>query len=119
MTGEMSLAAACGLYCGDCEFIEKQCRGCGPTHGKPFWSEKYSIEICPLYSCCVNQKQLVHCGMCHELPCEIFTSLRDPSLSDEEAEQSLRERQKDLILRKEIGTEAWLREKDRGGVQSK
>ena len=111
MIHNITLAAARGLYCGDCEFINNQCRGCKSAQGKPFWSEKYGIEKCPLYSCCIDQKQLEHCGMCQELPCEIFNSLRDPSLSDEEAEQSLRERQKDLTLRKEMGTEAWLRER--------
>ena len=105
------LAAACGLYCGDCEHLEKQCQGCVQVQGKPFWTTQYGVEVCPLYGCCVNQKQLEHCGLCIDFPCETFTSLRDPSLSDEEAEHSLRERQKDLTLRKEIGTEAWLREK--------
>ena len=111
MLRDITLAAACGLYCGDCEFIETQCRGRNPMQGKPFWAEKYSIEICPIYNCCVNQNQLEHCGLCHELPCETFTSLRDPSQSDEEAEQSLRERQKDLTMRKEMGTEVWLSER--------
>jgi len=71
-----------------------------------------NIESCPLYSCCVNTKQLEHCGLCSELPCETFLQLRDPSLSDEEAEKALIARQNDLIKRKEIGTEQWLKEKE-------
>lgn len=26
-------------------------------------------EICRIYECCVNLKNLAHCGKCHELPC--------------------------------------------------
>lgn len=111
MAEERALAAACGLYCGDCEHLGSQCQGCGQVQGKPFWTAQFGVEVCPLYGCCVNQKHLEHCGLCDEFPCETFNSLRDPSLSDEEAEQALRERQKDLTLRKEIGTEAWLKER--------
>ena len=111
MINENSLAAACGLYCRDCHFLNEQCSGCGNVQGKPFWTEWYGIDICPLYDCCVNRGQLEHCGLCSKFPCETFTSLRDPGMSDEEAEQSLRQRQKDLNLRKEMGTEAWLRKR--------
>ena len=38
--------------------------------------------------------------------------MRDPSLSDEEAEKSLIARQNELLRRKEIGTEQWLKEKE-------
>ena len=111
MLQEKDLAAACGLYCGDCEHFKSQCRGCGQVQGKPFWTAQFGVEVCPLYGCCINEKQLELCGLCDEFPCETFNSLRDPSMSDEEAEQSLGERQKDLTLRKEIGTEAWLKER--------
>jgi hypothetical protein len=37
--------------------------------------------------------------------------MRDPSLSDEEAEKALQSRQQELIKRKEIGTANWIREK--------
>jgi len=108
---KVELAAACGLYCGDCEYLGDKCPGCGRTHGKPFWTELSSIGVCPIYGCCAGKKQLEHCGMCNEFPCETFTSLRDPSMSDEEAEKSLNERRRVLSIRREIGTEAWLREK--------
>ena len=108
---DLTFVAACGLYCGECEHLVKQCQGCGQVQGKPFWTTMFKLDVCPLYDCSVNQKKLEHCGLCSEFPCETFTSLRDPSLSDEEAEQSLRQREKDLRRRKEIGTEAWLREK--------
>jgi len=111
MLQERALAAACGLYCRDCNFLKDKCQGCGNVQGKPFWTAQFGLEVCPIYDCCVNRMHLEHCGLCNEFPCEIFNSLRDPSLSDEEAEQALQERQKALRLRKETGTEAWLKEK--------
>jgi hypothetical protein len=106
-----NLAAVCGLFCGNCEHLGTKCRGCGEQKGKPFWTAVMNVECCPLYSCCVNTKQLEHCGLCSERPCETFLALRDPSLSDEEAEKALITRQNNLKRRKEIGTEQWLKQK--------
>ena len=105
----IDLASPCGIYCGDCEHIGQKCQGCGKVEGKPYWTKQYGVEVCPLYDCCSNMKQLEHCGMCTDFPCEIFSSLRDPSLSDEDAEQALTKRKRELRLRKEIGTEEWLK----------
>jgi|SRR5450756_117654 len=102
------LAAVCGLYCGPCEYLGEQCGGCGYIEGKPFWTSEMRIETCPLYDCCINKKQLEHCGLCDELPCETFLSLSDPALSPEEVEKSIRVRRDELLKRKEIGTERWL-----------
>jgi hypothetical protein len=107
------LAAACGLFCGNCEYLDKKCKGCGAQKGKPFWTTMMKVEFCPLYNCSVNTKQLEHCGLGDEFPCETFNQLRDPSLSDEEANKALLERKKDLLKRKEIGTEQWLKEKQK------
>ena len=71
-----------------------------------------NVEFCPLYDCCVNKKQLEHCGLCTEFPCKTFSELRDPSLSEDEAEKSLITRQNELLRRKEIGTEKWLEERE-------
>jgi hypothetical protein len=105
------LATPCGLFCGDCEFLGNLCRGCEQVQGKPFWTAQFKFEFCPLYDCCFNQKQLEHCGMCNDFPCNTFNLLRDPSLSDEEAAKALQKRKSDLMRRKEIGTEAWLDER--------
>lgn len=106
-------AAACGLFCGNCEHLDTKCKGCGIQKGKPFWTTMMKVECCPIYSCSVNTKQLEHCGLCNEFPCEIFNQLRDPSLSDEEAKNALLARQNDLVKRREIGTEQWLKEKQK------
>ena len=108
---DMTLVTACGLYCGDCEHLNDKCPGCGQVQGKPFWTSMFNLEVCPLYGCCVNQKKLEHCGLCPDLPCETFSSLRDPSMSDEEAAQSLQQKINDLKRRKEVGTKTWLNER--------
>ncbi len=71
------------------------------------------VESCPLYNCCVDTKQLEHCGVCNERPCKTFNELRDPSVSNKEAQKALLARQNDLIKRKEMGTEKWLEEKEK------
>ncbi|MCW4034196.1 MAG: DUF3795 domain-containing protein [Candidatus Bathyarchaeota archaeon] len=108
---DTSLAAVCGLYCGNCEHLETKCQGCGQQKGKPFWTKLMNVEACPLYNCCVNTKQLEHCGLCSELPCQTFNELRDPSLSDEEAQKALVARRNELVQRKKVGTENWLKQK--------
>ena len=107
---DKNYAPVCGIYCGDCEYLGKQCKGCGNVKGKPFWTAQVPGGICPIYDCCINQKQIEHCGMCDDLPCDIFLELRDPGINDDEFEKSLSERRKNLIRRKEIGTENWLSE---------
>jgi hypothetical protein len=110
MTDE-KLAPPCGLLCVSCPFFEKNCAGCGHVEGKPFWTKEYHIPVCPIYDCSVNQKKLEHCGMCDELPCEIFLELKDPNVSEEEFQRSLKERQANLLERKDKGTLKWLSER--------
>ena len=93
------LEAPCGILCVSCHFLGKNCPGCGYVEGKPFWTEEYHIEVCPIYNCSVNQKKLEHCGMCAELPCEIFLELKDPNVSDDEFQKSLKDRQDNLKKR--------------------
>ncbi|MBU0567217.1 DUF3795 domain-containing protein [bacterium] len=109
---DKNLAPVCGLCCGTCEYLEKkQCKGCGNVKGRPFWTAQMKIEVCPFYDCCINKKQLEHCGLCDELPCETF-KLYDPSLSPEEGKKQIADRQNEVLRRKELGTEKWLQEKE-------
>jgi hypothetical protein len=108
---DINLAAVCGIYCGNCDYLSKDCDGCKSREGKPFWTNLYNIAVCPLYDCCHNQKQLEHCGLCPDFPCSTFLSLKDPSMSEEEANRALSERQKELIIRRDIGTDEWLKTK--------
>ena len=104
-------APVCGLYCGSCEFLGDKCKGCGYVAGKPLWTDHIRTKVCPLYDCCRNQRQLEHCGLCEDIPCETFLALRDPNMSDEDFQKSLEQRQRELKRRTEIGTEKWLLEK--------
>ena len=106
--GDAKLAGACGIYCGSCEFLGGSCAGCGHIEGKPFWTAEMELEACPLYDCCVNKKELEHCDLCDELPCGMFNEFHDPTLSPEQAKQSVLERGDALRLRKELGTAKWL-----------
>jgi hypothetical protein len=107
---DKAYAPVCGLYCGECPLLGKQCTGCGNVEGRPFWTSYMKDGICPLHDCCQNTKKLEHCGLCEELPCKVFNELRDPDLSDQAFAESLSARVKNLKARKKAGTGAWLKE---------
>ena len=50
-----------------------------------------NLDTCPIYSC-VTQKNLKHCGLCSELPCDIYHNMKDPSMTDEVHQQSIIDR---------------------------
>lgn len=57
----------CGLHCTGCEYKEtNDCKGCIETNGNPFHGE------CPVAACC-QEKGLIHCGQCPDIPCELLT----------------------------------------------
>ena len=60
------IESRCGLLCAQCGYKgQVNCPGC--VHmGKPFW-----WESCPVKSCC-EDKGLLHCGACDQLPCELL-----------------------------------------------
>ncbi len=111
------LAAVCGLYCGICEYEEGQCSGCTAIEGRPSWVAEVGRDVCNLYDCCVNDRDLEHCGMCPDLPCEMFSSSHDPSLTGEQAREDIANRRKTLIRRRHIGTERWLEEQEAAAAQ--
>ncbi len=107
---DVRLAGVCGLDCRTCPHHGQFCRGCGHEQGKPFWTEGMPNGVCPLYDCCANGKRLEHCGLCGALPCEAFQKLRDPSLTEETFQKSLKTRLEALRRRKTEGTAHWLAE---------
>ena len=107
---DTAYAPPCGVYCGGCPLLGQQCPGCGNVDGKPFWTSEIPTGLCPLYDCCRNQEHLEHCGLCPAFPCKTFNGLRDPSMSDEEFERSLKERKRNLATRNQVGTERWLKD---------
>lgn len=85
--------SACGLICDECNFFEKECKGCYKMEGKPFWTaEATKSGVCPIYDCSINQKKFMNCGDCNQLPCKIFLDLKDPNISDVEHHISIQKR---------------------------
>ena len=87
----------CDVVCVECnkyneEFAIEPCKGCNAMRGKLFWTQYIGLDTCPIYNCCVNEKNLAHCGKCEELPCSIYFNTKDPSISDDVLEQSIKER---------------------------
>lgn len=59
----------CGVACSSCEKKKAQvCAGC--IHiDKTFWG-----GICEVKVCCEN-KNLDHCGLCKDFPCEMLSNM--------------------------------------------
>ncbi|HWQ65615.1 MAG TPA: DUF3795 domain-containing protein [Methanospirillum sp.] len=90
----------CGLWCDDCTHFEEECPGCSETGGCTFWTEFVDIDACPVYSCCVEEKGLAHCGFCDKMPCDLYTRFRDPEMTEEDQIKSLENQRQELIRRR-------------------
>jgi len=105
MTDAMNnnLASPCGLYCGECLYYEKQCRGCVASNGRPLWGK------CRTYAC-VRERNAEHCGECAEFPCNRFLK----QYSRELGSWRVFYKAGQLLYRKKIGTTSWAKEKASG-----
>jgi hypothetical protein len=84
------ILSACGLVCDECEFFNNTCTGCIIIKGSTFWAkEMMPAKVCPLYDCAVNKNKFRNCGGCSELPCKMFTEMKDPNSTEEEHQKSL------------------------------
>jgi len=85
----------CAVMCAECNKIEElqnnPCKGCNAMEGKVFWTKYFNMDICSIFAC-AKEKQLKHCGECELLPCNIWIELKDPSMSDEQHQQSIKDR---------------------------
>jgi len=95
-----NLATPCGLYCGECLYYEKTCKGCVPSEGRPSWGK------CKTYACTV-EKKVEHCGECGEFPCSLFLH----QYSRELGPWRVFYKAGQLVYRKKVGTAAWVDEK--------
>lgn len=94
---ELRVVSCCGVECQTCEkYKTEECKGCAEELGKPFWIEYVDKEVCPVYDCCVNNKQLINCGKCSDFLCEKFYICKDPSITDDEFEKILAKQVKTL-----------------------
>ncbi|MDR2884498.1 MAG: hypothetical protein LBV09_05270 [Deferribacteraceae bacterium] len=79
------LSSSCGADCNDCEFKAACSGGCFACEGKACYVAEMGLGVCAIYDCAVNKKGYASktCAECADLPCEIFMSWKDPSMSDE------------------------------------
>lgn len=82
--------SCCGTVCAECGVYGKLCKGCNEAGGKVFHAP--AGKACAIYQCCVNRHKFATCGSCEALPCEIWTATKDPAMTQEEFDASLRER---------------------------
>ena len=92
--------SVCGIDCAvasiECNKMDKElqknpCKGCNAAEGKIYWTKYLNLDTCPIYSC-AKEKQLAHCGECAQLPCNIYFEMKDPAFSDEQHQQSIKDR---------------------------
>lgn len=89
--------SVCGIICGECNFYLNGCKGCLKVKGKPFWTEETINRICPIYECSINEKKFINCGDCKELPCLIFTELKDPKITLKKHKEGIKKQVNRLI----------------------
>ena len=82
--------SCCGTECKKCGCYGNMCKGCNESLGKVFHAPKG--QACPIYECSINMKKYKGCGECSSIPCDIWRRTKDPSFSDEEFEQNIKER---------------------------
>lgn len=91
---EVLSLSCCGTECDKCSFLGDLCKGCNEVLGKVFHAPKG--KPCPIYQCSANKHKYATCAECESLPCEIWRNTKDPSLSQEEFDESINGRVKNL-----------------------
>jgi len=86
--------SSCGTDCAACPLHGGMCAGCNEAGGKVFHAPEG--KACPLFACCTGKHRYATCAACAELPCALWRATRDPSLSDEAFEATIRERVRNL-----------------------
>lgn len=103
---KVSLAPACGLYCGIClDYVNGVCHGCGCTCGS--CAAQWHAGRCAIAQCS-RSAGLQSCADCEELPCTRLIQFTAHPVWHTHAPCI-----ENLRRRRRIGTEAWLVEQDR------
>ena len=82
--------SVCGTDCTACPLHGNLCTGCNEACGKVFHAPEG--KPCPIYGCCVNKHHYATCASCSQAPCAVWQATRDPSMTDEQFEQSVNDR---------------------------
>jgi hypothetical protein len=65
----------CGHCCDKCPSLlgtsEPSCQGCIASKGNPWWG------VCKVFNC-TTEKDVSHCGLCMQFPCDLLVSHFDP-----------------------------------------
>ena len=118
MKGISDLIGYCGLYCGACSFKvahDENERGhllCMPSHFDKY--KDMPLQPCP--GCkldrhgsdckirdCAKSRELSHCGLCTDFPCDIITAFNNDGLPHHA------EVIENLTMLRDSGEEQWLR----------
>ncbi len=83
----MSDMSCCGTNCTSCSSYGNICNGCSECKGRVFHAPEG--EACAIYECSINEKNLVNCGECKDVPCSIWIKTRDPKFTDEEFHKNI------------------------------
>jgi hypothetical protein len=79
--------SCCGMVCSECKSYPNECTGCPEMSGRAYWLHFVDTDCCPIYHCCIIEKQYNHCGKCESMPCEKWHQFNDPTMSDEKRKQ--------------------------------
>lgn len=111
MMEKLQIGSYCGSICDTCEFYkgekEPKCPGCLECAGKPFWGN------CDAANCSI-EKNIEHCGLCENFPCEKLPEQFDPNKPRGKEEAIFRIGQ--LAIRAKIGTKEWLEQRANGSL---
>lgn len=85
--------SACGADCRACPLRGERCPGCTEAKGRVIHAP--AGRACPIYACCDGRRRAT-CAGCGDAPCAIWRDTRDPSMTDGQFEESVRERMERL-----------------------
>jgi hypothetical protein len=89
--GENYMLIVCGADCSGCSLKNDCQRNCDAIKGKAYWTKYIGVEVCPVYAC-VASHSYKNCGDCPQLPCQLWSTLKDPSITEEQHQKSIRDR---------------------------
>ena len=82
--------SVCGTDCDACALHGSTCAGCNACEGMVCHAT--SGKPCTIYACAAKKHRLASCLDCKEVPCALWRNTRDPSMTDEAFEESIRQR---------------------------
>ena len=79
--------SVCGTDCSACPLRGNPCAGCSESLGRVFHAPEG--KPCAIYACCAGKHRYATCASCGQIPCGIWQTVRDPSMTDEQFGESV------------------------------